>query len=100
MKNTAILERLAQIKQRCLAARPEPWKAYIEGRDHSSGDTFIMIGEGENRSDDLYLQGGNDFVVPTADYDFIAHARADIPFLLNEIERLQKLLGQHNESSE
>lgn len=94
MKIITISERLAQIRQRCEFARPGPWKAYVEGRDHTSGDTFIMIGNEQNRLDDLYLQGSDDFVVPTADYDFIAHARADIPFLLNEIERLQKLLGQ------
>ncbi len=93
MNNTIVSKRLEEIKQRCAFARSGPWKAYIEGRDHTSGDTFIMIGGEQNRLDDLYLQGGDNFAVPTADYDFIAHAREDIPFLLNEIERLQKLAG-------
>jgi hypothetical protein len=26
-----------------------------EGRDHSSGDSFIMAGEGNERSEDIYV---------------------------------------------
>jgi hypothetical protein len=49
-----------------------------------------MIGSESNRDEDLHLSG-YDQVVPTADYDFIANAREDIPHLLAEIERLKNL---------
>jgi hypothetical protein len=81
--------KLEDIRARCEAARPGPWQAIIEGRDQDGGSSFIMIGTGASRGEDLHLSG-YDHVVPTADYDFIAHARADIPFLLAEIERLKR----------
>lgn len=76
---------LDQIAARCEATSPGPWKSYIEGRDHESGDNFIMIGEGDTRGDDLYIYQGTH-----ADQDFIANARQDIPRLIAEIRRLRK----------
>lgn len=35
---------LIEIEDRCSRATPGPWKSYVEGRDHSSGDNFIMTG--------------------------------------------------------
>ena len=78
---------LEEIRLRCEAAAPGPWVSFVEGRDHSSGSNFIMTGEGENRSDDIELTGAT-----VADQDFIAHARQDIPKLLNEIARLKASL--------
>jgi hypothetical protein len=76
---------LDEVRRRFEAATQGPWVSYVEGRDHTSGDSFIMRGEGAY--DDLYLHGAT-----IADQDFIAHARQDIPNLLDEIERLRKLL--------
>jgi hypothetical protein len=76
-----------EIKKRCDAASPGPWVSYIEGRDHTSGSSFIMTGEGENRGEDIELTGATN-----ADQDFIANARQDMPALLDEIERLKGLL--------
>jgi hypothetical protein len=79
---------LEEIRERCEAAAPAPWISFIEGRDHLSGDSFIS--RGVNRSEeDLYLTGGTE-----ADQDFIAHARQDIPRLLEEIDRLFSLLEE------
>jgi len=86
-------EEVAAIRARCAAATPGPWRAYIEGRDHTSGSSFIMTGEGEVRGDDIELSGAT-----LADQDFIAHARQDIPRLLAEIQRLQNL-GQQASST-
>ena len=86
-------EEVAAIRARCAAATPGPWRAYIEGRDHTSGSSFIMTGEGEVRGDDIELSG-----TTLADQDFIAHARQDIPRLLAEIQRLQNL-GQQASST-
>lgn len=80
---------LTEIKSRLEKATDGPWKSFIEGRDHESGSSFIMIGENENRKQDIELIGAtND------DQDFIASARQDIPKLIAEIERLQELLGK------
>lgn len=35
-------EELQHMHKRCAAATPGPWKSYIEGRDHTSGSSFIM----------------------------------------------------------
>ena len=80
---------LEEIRKRCEAATSGPWISYVEGRDHLAGDSFIKRG-GERRKEDLYLTGGT-----VADQDFIAHARQDIPSLLEEVERLRKRLKDH-----
>ena len=92
MTNTGPLTdaELAAIKARCAAATPGPWQPYIEGRDHVSGSSFIMTGEGAARGEDIELTGATE-----ADYDFIAHARQDIPRLLEEVEGLRKLVKPH-----
>jgi hypothetical protein len=76
---------LLEIRQRCDGATAGPWKSFIEGRDHASGSSFIMTGSDENRGQDIELSGGT-----VADQDFIAHAREDIPRLLEEIMTLRK----------
>lgn len=73
-------QELAEIRLRCERATLGPWKSYVEGREEMSGSDFIMTG-----GEDIYLTGAT-----TADQDFIAHARQDIPRLLAEIERLKK----------
>jgi hypothetical protein len=78
---------LKQIRQRCESAKPGPWKSFVEGRDHTSGNSFIMTGSGKNRGQDIELSGAT-----VADQDFIAHARQDIPRLLDEIVRLKNVL--------
>lgn len=83
---------LSEIKARLDLAAKGEWKSYIEGRDHTSGSSFIMTGvkEGEdiwskNRGEDIELTGATN-----ADQDFIAHAKQDIPKLLLEIDNLKK----------
>lgn len=74
---------LHEIEARCNLATPGPWKAWIEGRDHTSGCSFIQTGR-----DDIEMSGATQ-----ADYDFIAGAREDIPRLLEEVRRLRLLMG-------
>jgi hypothetical protein len=64
---------LDEIRARCDAATPGPWRASLDDRDHQGGVDFI-------RTDgaDIFLSG---FTI--ADYDFIAHARRDIELLLH-----------------
>ncbi len=82
---------LNEMRLRCEAATAGPWISYIEGRDHSSGSNFIMTGKGNSRGEDIELIGAT-----TADQDFIAHARQDVPSLLSEIQRLKNLLAKNN----
>lgn len=84
-------EELKEIEDRCNAATKGPWRSFIEGRDHTSGDSFIMTGikEGEDiwnesRNEDIYVTGATD-----ADQDFIAHSRQDIPKLIQAIRQLR-----------
>ena len=74
---------LRAIEQRCTTATPGPWQAFVEGRDHDSGSSFVRTA-----GDDLEISGAT-----AADYDFIAHAHQDIPRLLAEVLRLRALVG-------
>lgn len=71
------------------AASPGPWSAFLEGRDHVSGSSFIRVGEGPDRRDDIEMSGAT-----PADLDFIAHARQDVPLLVEEVRRLRALLSE------
>lgn len=82
---------LNAIQLRVVAAQIGPWKSFIEGRDHISGSSFIMTGEGENRGEDIELNGATE-----ADQDFIAAARQDVPLLLKEVRALKEALAQRS----
>lgn len=73
-------EQLRVIERRCSLATPGPWRSLIEGRDHTSGSSFI-----QTAGEDIYLHGAE-----IADLDFIAAARQDIPLLIAEIRRLRQ----------
>lgn len=81
-------KQLNEIESRLLKAQRGIWKAYIEGRDHTSGSDFIMTGKGDDRGEDIEMSGAT-----VDDYDFIASAKQDIPLLLAEVKRLKKLLS-------
>jgi len=78
---------LYEIEKRCISTQKGPWKAFIEGRDHTSGSSFIMTGTENDRGEDIEMFGAT-----IADFDFIANAKQDIPNLITEIRRLKKLL--------
>jgi len=79
---------LEEIRRRLTEASPGPWKAYVEGRDHLGGDTFIMVGPEDDPAADMYVT--RDLTPASiADFDFIAHSRQDIARLLDEVERLR-----------
>lgn len=76
------INEINDIKERCEKATPGPWKSYIEGRDHTSGSSFIRTA-----GEDIELTGAT-----TYDQDFIAAARQDVPALIEEVYRLRQLL--------
>jgi len=71
---------LEAMRARCTAATPAPWQAFVEGRDHTSGSSFIRTG-----GKDIELFGATE-----EDHDFIAHARQDLPRLIEEVMRLRR----------
>lgn len=75
---------LSRIERLCDAATPGPWTAWIEGRDHLAGSSFIRTA-----GEDLELDGAT-----TADYDFISSARQDVPRLLEEVRALRAALAR------
>ena len=86
---------LNEIEKRLNNTSKGHWKSMIEGRDHSSGDDFIMTGImedetiwSENRGTDIYLTGAT-----KSDQDFIANAKQDIPKLLEYIKTLKSRLA-------
>jgi hypothetical protein len=85
---------LLEIEMRVKQSQNGPWKAYIEGRDHTSGSHFIMTGNGENTGE-IELLGAR-----LEDYDFIANAKQDIPKLIAEIRELKRRLGIEKSSNE
>jgi len=68
----------------------------IEGRDHVSGDSFIMIGREDDRDEDLYLMRDSG-PASASDHDFVAAARNWVVVLLDEVDRLRDLLGDHGD---
>ena len=73
-------QELSEIEARARAATPGPWQSFIEGRDHESGSNFI-----KTKGKDIELLGATE-----PDQDFIAHARQDVPRLVDEIRRLRR----------
>lgn len=88
-------QRLAEIERRVSSSTPAPWVSYWEGRDHWGGASFVMMHRGEHQCD-LYLHFDcveNSEAQRLADQDFIAHAREDIPALIEEIRRLHDIIS-------
>jgi hypothetical protein len=79
---------LWDIRGRAAAATPGPWRAYVEGRDATT-HSHIQTGATDKRGPDIELSGA-----AAPDYDFIAHARDDVPRLLETIVELQRQLAE------
>ena len=88
---------LKAIRQRCDAATEGPWERYnnevcnIRGKGTSCIVSTHRWGAGRYR-DHLKCHGDLPEQEHQDNCDFVAHARQDIPDLLDEIERLEKLL--------
>ena len=74
--------KIKEIEERCNKATEGPWISFVEGRDHTCGSDFIMTA-----GEDIELIGAT-----VDEQDFIANARQDIPWLINEVYRLKKIL--------
>lgn len=79
-------EDLFAMEARLVGLSPGPWISYVEGRDHMSGSSFIMVGLEDEP--DIEMLGAS-----VNDQDFIAAARQDVPRLIAEVRRLRALIG-------
>lgn len=85
---------LQEIEARCEAAVPPPWEYdgmhYEITAPYNDDAYWLIASECRTRPDGPYEcdQFGHEFD-PT--FDFIAHARTDVPDLLAEVRRLQEL---------
>ena len=82
-------ELLARLDRLAARAGPAPWCAMVEGRDHMSGASFIMIGAAGDRREDMYVSRDSGPADP-ATLDFIAEACTSLPTLIAEIRRLRQ----------
>lgn len=83
-------ERLEQIKARAAAATPGPWEAWDTGDPPAEDEARAWIVTPASLHLATLYAGD-----PSANATFAAHAREDIPALLNEIDRLhEEVRGQ------
>lgn len=83
--------RIREIEERCNKVTEGPWISFVEDRDFTCGSSFI-----QTSGNDIELIGAT-----VDDQDFIANARQDIPWLIDEIRRLKKILNDlgYNDST-
>ena len=74
---------LSAILARWEKTTPGPWVSFLEARDDYSGEDFIRTG-----GNDMYVANGT-----PDDQEFVAHAKQDVPRLVEEVRRLRTLLG-------
>lgn len=89
-------EQLAEIKRRCEAATPGPWSVWNTMQLFAHKDDAIAaerIGPRYYTSIvGVYGEDGRDIHGFAPDMVLMAHARDDIPALVNEVERLRAAL--------
>jgi hypothetical protein len=75
---------------------PPPWISVVEGREQTSGDSFIQVGDDGDRREDMYVSRDSG-PASTADLDLIAASRTYLPVLVAEIRALRSQLGESRE---
>lgn len=87
--------RLDEIRQRAEKATPEPWE-HTFGSGDSGNNHNVRFGDNQNQFIARIVSGrGNGGHSEEAcNANFIAHARSDIPWLLDRIEKLERLAGK------
>lgn len=81
-------ERLKEIKERLQATTPGVWKVWQPDDDYFGDDSPTVVNESGKYIAQTSYDGLNDRETMTADAEFIAHAKDDILFLLEQLEVL------------
>jgi hypothetical protein len=71
---------------------PDRGAPYVEDRHHWSGDDLIRVCQSDDQPD-MYVSRDTT-PADSADLDFIANARHDVPRLIAEVRRLRNALEQ------
>ena len=74
MTNEVTSELLDMLERLSERGSPPPWKASVEGRDHSSEDSFVQTGADDDRAEDIYVSRDSG-PADASDLDLIAAAR-------------------------
>ena len=82
---------ITAIKERLEKATAGEWKAVLL-KNWGSAGTYTQVIQDSGGCTRVVLESEN----AGDNADFIAHARQDIPYLLDEIERLRGLLAKHD----
>ena len=82
-------DELNQIQKRCDNVTFAPLQVDLADDDHINNN-FISLRTEQQQNKDIKLINATD-----AEHDFIAHARQDIPKLLNEIRRLKTIISKN-----
>jgi hypothetical protein len=80
-------DELDAVAARAAAAGPPPWPVFLESDGGMAGSSLIWVGGTDDAEEDLYLWRGEAFA-PDEDFVFIAHAREDIPRLVETARAL------------
>ena len=93
------MDRISEIKSRCDAATNGPWKSDMMGMYVFKGKeaTIAEMRGWGYLTDSLRLSGEEAKMVQKANADFIACAREDIPYLLDEINRLTSEIEKYRQ---
>ena len=82
-------DELNQIQKRCDNVTFAPLQVDLADDDHINNN-FISLRTEQQQNKDIKLINATN-----AEHDFIAHARQDIPKLLNEIRRLKTVISKN-----
>lgn len=77
--------KIKEIENKLNKLNETDWKAFIEGKDFTSGSSFIMVNSEKQRENDIEILGANN-----EEIEFIANSKTYIRFLLEEIKKLQQ----------
>ena len=80
---------LAAAEEAARRASPGPWIPFLESRQPIGGCSVIWVGGEDSDEPDMYLWRGDE-IADDGDFDFVAHAREDLPWLAAEIRRLRE----------
>jgi hypothetical protein len=87
-------EQLKEIQSRCEKATPGPWTGFENGAwgGQGFGVSTTQVSEGSNTKEWFIVESNSERASNNA--LFIAHSRTDIPLLLEEIKRLQRIISK------
>ena len=77
-------KRIGEIEKRLRQVPPSPWFTYLEGE--AEGRKFYGISNPDDDPVFFFSESSG----PVETVEFIVHAKSDIEFLLEEVERLRK----------